>query len=326
MHLLSLKYGQYVKLCTLPPIDDDFPLKNADVCFAAEGTQPPAIGFSLHPPPSPPTPILGPQDEGPDKALDRPGNDYVRILALSNLPPSVFPARFMCHLTAWQNCFAVNASFTPLDCAAACAADPKCMAWTTIGVASDEDLIDQPDRMDGALIACSHGQPLGSRYCTLKAPVPNTITKSASAYTGLPATALHGHGAKNTTAPTTTTTMLMDVKAEGDATRSTRVLDMVAGRALPQVRDTTAAFECGAKKNVTCLPATTTGVSAGAHPFMLFARHGTFELYVGEPLMLVQTMTYGTYPVAKARLGLAVQGDGGRVGGLKAWGMSLTAL
>ena len=34
-------------------------------------------------------------------------------------------------------------------------------------------------------------------------------------------------------------------------------------------------------------------------------RHGTFELYVGTPLLLVQTMTYGTYPVAAAKLGVA---------------------
>ena len=144
----------------------------------------------------------------------------------------------------------------------------------------------------GAGIACAHGKPLGTRYCTLKAPVPSAFTKSASAYTGLSARALHGHGAKkNVTTPTVTTTMLMDVKAHGDATRSTRVLDMVEGTALPHVRDTTGAFECGDKKNVTCLPATATGVSPGAHPFLLFARHGTFELYLGEPLMLVQTMT-----------------------------------
>ena len=89
-----------------------------------------------------------------------------------------------------------------------------------------------------------------------------------------------------------------------------------------------------------------TGVSSGSHPFLLFARHGTFELYVGEPLMLVQTMTYGDYerekfldlravrlaypqsitisdPVAKARLGLAAVKSGARASALKAWHMSL---
>ena len=68
--------------------------------------------------------------------------------------------------------------------------------------------------------------------------------------------------------------------------------------------------------------ATVTGVSSGSHPFLLFARHGTFELYVGEPLMLVQTMTYGDYPVAKARLGLAAK-SGASASQLEAWHMSL---
>ena len=53
-------------------------------------------------------------------------------------------------------------------------------------------------------------------------------------------------------------------------------------------------------------------------------RHGTFELYVGEPLMLVQTMTYGQYPVAKGKVGLAAINDtAARFEMVKAWKMSL---
>jgi hypothetical protein len=70
------------------------------------------------------------------------------------------------------------------------------------------------------------------------------------------------------------------------------------------IRDTTGPFECGARSSLTCLPATTTGVPPGSvAPFLMFARHGIFELYVGSPLLLVQTSTYGVYPVARAALG-----------------------
>ncbi len=93
-------------------------------------------------------------------------------------------------------------------------------------------------------------------------------------------------------------------------------------------RDTTGPFECGgARGKLTCLPATTTGIAPGSvEPFLLYARHGIFELYVGSPLLLVQTMTYGNYPVAAARLGVSTRGGDGDsivVTGVKGWQLSL---
>ena len=97
----------------------------------------------------------------------------------------------------------------------------------------------------------------------------------------------------NVTSVQTVTTMLMEVKADSDLSRSTRVYDSkpAAGAAaslLLHLRDTTGPFECGEKGAVTCLPATTTGVSpGGSHPFLLYARHGTFELYLLRPILAV---------------------------------------
>jgi len=291
------------------------------------GTAAAQIGFAVQTTVPPPPPIPRPNDPGPDKGFDRPGNDY--------------------------NCFAVNASFTPADCAAACEADGHCMAWTTIDVSEDAQ--------EQVLLPCQHGKPLTSRYCTLKSPVPTVMKPSPSAYTGLPTRSLHNssHPTKNATSPETVTSMLMEIKPNTDLTRSTRVRDFAVGGAVPpKVRDTTGPFECGdptQKKSVTCLPATTTGVSVGSHHFLAcvhqsvfshhyalhpvailfslrnkvavwgrYLRHGTFELYVGVPLMLVQTMTYGTYPVASGKVGLATINDtAARFESVKAWEMSL---
>ena len=111
----------------------------------------------------------------------------------------------------------------------------------------------------------------------------------------------------------TTTAILMDVMTPGSPSSSARavVYDFGAdGHAL--VRDVTSAWQCGG--NVTCEAATLTGVAAGSRsPFLLFLRRGIFELYVGVPLRLVQTFTYGVYPVARARVGLAVYGRGNEV-------------
>jgi hypothetical protein len=254
--------------------------------------------------PSPPSP--GPDNAGPDKGWDRPGNDY--------------------------NCFAVNGSFTPADCATACEADSHCQAWTTIDVDEANYRMLTSAVNNSAQIAplCTHGKPLTRRYCTLKAPVPNVIKQSPAAYTGLPMRSLRNgtHPAKNTSGAQTVTSMLMEVKPDSDLTRATRVRDFTAGATTAKLRDTTGAFQCGAKTPVKCLPATTTGVSAGAHPFLFYARHGTFELYVAastsEPLMLVQTMTYGKYPVARGKLGLAtINGSGAHLDSVQAWMLSL---
>ena len=260
-----------------------------------EGGAVPTIGFALETvaaaPGSSPN---APHDLGPDKGWDRVGNDY--------------------------DCFGVNASFAVADCAARCESDPKCMAWTTIGVAHELAATDGDRRR---LLACNTGhQPLGLHYCTLKAPVPSELVRSPNAATGLPK---RSAGAVNGTHRniSTVTSMLMQVKPDTDLTRSTMVYDSVDAWA-PLLRDVTGPFECGAgKQTKTCMPATTTGVASGAHDFLLFARHGTAELYVGSPLMLVQTMTYGVYPVSAARLGVAVNGTGGHVEGMRAWAMSL---
>ena len=71
-----------------------------------------------------------------------------------------------------------------------------------------------------------------------------------------------------------------------------------------------------------------TGVAArDAQPFLFFARHGICELYVGLPLLLVQTLTYGVYPVAAGKVGVAASVVGGDSGApfkeLAAWEMTL---
>ena len=207
------------------------------------------IGFAVLTAAAPPPPDPHADEPGPDKGLDRPGNDY--------------------------NCFAVNASFTPADCAAACEADSHCMAWTTINVAVSQDAREQPRPLDSVpALPCQHGKPLTSRYCTLKNPEPTVVKSSASAYTGLPSRSLrnNSHPTKNSSSPQTVSSMLMEIKPNADLTRSTRVRDFVVGGAVPpKLRDTTGPFECGdpkQKKSLTCLPATTTGVSVGSHAFL----------------------------------------------------------
>ena len=276
-----------------------------------------------------------PHDLGPDKGWDRVGNDY--------------------------DCFAVNASFTARDCAAACEADPKCKAWTTIGVTNEgggggtgrggtgrggtgrggvldvgtsESKPPLPLVSEGSALPCQHGKPLGARYCTLKAPEPATIRRSPSAFTGLPKGSAPAPKPKPQANQTITSMMLVGVVPTENLTREcgdqrcvTQVLDLHSAQPLvpgknPHLRDVSGAFECG--KAQVCLPATTTAVAEGSHPFLFYARHGTFELYVGEPLMLVQTMTYGTYPVTKGQLGVAAAGGGSVVfDGLEAWKLSL---
>ena len=85
---------------------------------------------------------------------------------------------------------------------------------------------------------------------------------------------------------------------------------------------TTSTFSCGS--NATCGAATITSVDVGTTNFLLYARHGIFEAYVGEPLMLVQTMTYGIYPVVTAEVGVLASKDSGAVfDDLNLWEMSL---
>ena len=97
------------------------------------------------------------------------------------------------------------------------------------------------------------------------------------------------------------------------------------------LRDVSGPFECGsATHQKTCLPATTVAVEAcPSLPFIAYFRHGTFELYVGTPLMLVQTTVYGTYPQAHGAVGFAVEGPGAagvKIAGLQAWKMNLKAM
>ena len=233
-----------------------------------------------------------PNDLGPDNGWDREGNDY--------------------------DCFSVPANFTPSDCAGACEADTKCQAWTMIKAAEAT-----AGNTEGMGQPCAHGKALRQPYCTLKAPIPVVIRPSAAAYTGLPqrskwwvANHTHQHGTH------TNDMLLMGVAADTDAARSTKVFTHVNGTTRYVLRDTTGAFPCG--KGVTCMPATKTGIAPGAHPFLLQARHGTVDVYVGTPLMLVQTWLYGTYPQAKSRFGLVANGTGtASLTQLSAWPMNL---
>jgi hypothetical protein len=142
---------------------------------------------------------------------------------------------------------------------------------------------------------------------------------------------------------TVTTSILMDVSPDSNLTRATRVIDfantetdapLASGRSMlsppppppsaPRVRDVIAQFQCGgnSSKPVMCQPASPTGVAPGSHPFLMYCRHGIFELYVGSPLLLVQTLTYGEYPVKMGRIGFAAVG-GASFRQLSAWEMSL---
>jgi hypothetical protein len=61
-------------------------------------------------------------------------------------------------------------------------------AGGAISTDDSSSTIEDPQR-EG--IACAHGKPLGTRYCTLKTPVPDTIKAVPLAYTGLPKRSLH---------------------------------------------------------------------------------------------------------------------------------------
>ena len=58
--------------------------------------------------------------------------------------------------------------------------------------------------------------------------------------------------------------------------------------------------------------------------FLVHARHGTVDVYVGSPRMLVQTWRYGVYPQAAAAFGLVANGTAkASLEQLQAWAMSL---
>lgn len=77
------------------------------------------------------------------------------------------------------------------------------------------------------------------------------------------------------------------------------------------IRDVSGSFPCGGNKFRTiCDDATLVSVSPQSkHTFILLVRMGMFELYVDE--MLVQSYTYGTYPVTSGKIGVAINGTAG---------------
>lgn len=122
------------------------------------------------------------------------------------------------------------------------------------------------------------------------------------------------------------TAMLMDVEVSPESGNSTRVWELSAGN--KALKDLSGPFECGtAAEKTTCLPATSVTVAPGQQfPFLLYCRHGTLELYAGEPLMLVQTSVYGIYPQARGRVGLAFEAAMGttlKASSLEAWKLDL---
>ena len=226
---------------------------------------------------------------------------------------------------------------------AACEADPLCQAWTMI---ADHEATNTDERrwkvlegstnaderrwkvLEGSTNAderrwlpCAKGKPLRAPYCTLKAPFPTEpITASLHATTGIARRAVSQLENRTTSE---LTSMLMDVAPAGNSTRVWQQTDG-GGKVL---RDVSGPFACGAAK--TCLPATTVTAKPGPLPFLLYVRHGTLELYVGTPLMLVQTTRYGKYPQARGRVGFAVEAAPGvelKVSELKAWKMNLAVL
>ena len=230
----------------------------------------------------------GPCDKGPDVGWDRPGND--------------------------EHCFSVNDTFTATDCARACDRDPKCQAWT---------LVSKPAKhpANAQQLPCSRGLPLTRPYCTLKAPFPDrAITRSPTATTGVPARAMANLHNKT---QSTLTAMMMDIDAAAHK-GSTRVWEIVVGAGSKSLRDVSGPFPCGPRQ--TCLPATTVSASPGSLPFLLYCRHGTMELYVGDALLLVQTTVYGKYPQALADVGFAIEGTAEakmEISDLKAWSLNL---
>eukprot|EP01046_Picozoa_sp_COSAG06_P012611 COSAG06_NODE_745_length_12649_cov_128.650916_18_plen_379_part_00 len=116
----------------------------------------------------------------------------------------------------------------------------------------------------------------------------------------------------------TTTRVLLHENATDTAARTT-LLDTTRSR-----------FECGKNKttNVTaqCGVATVTHIEDGARlAFVLLARLGCFELYLGDDLILVQTaqVVGAAYPVGTATIGPAMHGVGEIVwSNISAWQMS----
>jgi hypothetical protein len=252
-----------------------------------------------------PGPGVPPCDVGPDEGWDRAGND--------------------------EHCFSVNATYTAADCAAACEADPVCMAWTLV---SAKTTATTSEAHEG--LPCQRGLPLRAPFCTLKSPFPTLpIAKVATSTTGVPK---RGLGQLTAHEISSLTAMLIDVAPAGDATRVWTMPPSgwpLSGAPAPRwLLDTSGPFECGTQgKPKTCGVATTVSVKPGRLPFLLYLRHGTLELYVqsqeqgSEELMLVQTTSYGKYPQARGAVGFVVQGvEGGaelNVNGLQAWAMNL---
>merc|ERR1712087_590219 len=78
-----------------------------------------------------------------------------------------------------------------------------------------------------------------------------------------------------------------------------------------RLRDVSGEFDCGPNGTI-CNDATLTYVTPGQmHSFILVVRSGIFELYVDG--FLVQTYTYGKYPVSAGLIGVAVNGTAGSV-------------
>lgn len=139
---------------------------------------------------------------------------------------------------------------------------------------------------------------------------------------------------------TVTMSILTDVSPDSNLTRATRVIDFANTEtdtplatcksmpspppSTPRVRDVIAQFQCGGNSSTPamCQPVSPTGVAPGSHHFLMYCRYGIFELYVGSPLLLVQTLTYGEYPVKTGRIGFAAVG-GASFRQLSAWEVSL---
>eukprot|EP00935_MAST-01C_sp_MAST-1C-sp1_P002520 g2520.t1 len=277
-----------------------------------------------------------PCDAGPDIGYDRGGND--------------------------EHCFSVNDTYTAADCAAACEADPVCQAWTLIskpkttpkpGPQPQPKQRRQHGRRQGTalgaatdvgaasgssgMLPCQKGKPLTVPYCTLKAPFPSELIRPVpQATTGVATRALSN--LRNRTSQATTA-MLMDIVTAGSGSgsgsgsggesgNSTRVWQAPGDAGEPKtLRDVSGPFGCGPNGKL-CLPATTVTVKAGAElPFLLYARHGTLELYAGSPPMLVQTTVYGKYPQARGAVGFAVGGGSSgaqlEISGIEAWALNL---
>ena len=104
-----------------------------------------------------------------------------------------------------------------------------------------------------------------------------------------------------------TTVILMDLVMAGARGR-TVVGDIGAAGAF-QLRDVSGNFPCG-NDGMLCNDATLVSISSDQlHSFILLVRRGMFELYVDD--MLVQYYTYGAYPVASGKIGVAINGTVG---------------